>query len=78
MTVHQAKKIIKQFLDERGLKYEKIRGRTIDFTDLARASCIFVEVHGWTPNPAAIDAIDLAVKNGFRVQFFGPGIVQGG
>jgi hypothetical protein len=69
ITTHQAKKIIKEALDQEGLPYIKLTARTVDFTDLARVRYIFVRVHGWEPNPAGSVLKQLAVDNGFRVEF---------
>lgn len=75
ISPHAAKKIVRAFLEEHRLPFEKLTARTIDFTDLARAKCVFVTVHGWTPNPIAEDLTHLAVNNGFRVDFRGEGFV---
>ena len=68
MTTSVAKKLIKAELDKRKLPYTKLTARSISFTDLARASCIFVKIAGWQPNPAWDDLRSLAVANGFRIQ----------
>ena len=68
MNTRQAKKIIASKLNELGLSYTKLTARTIHFSDLARASCIFVRVHGWQPNPAWSELKALAIANGFRVE----------
>jgi hypothetical protein len=68
MTPLRAKKIIKLKLDELGLKYEKLTARTINFSDLTRASCVFVKVHGWKPNPQWEILQLLAKNNDFRVE----------
>lgn len=47
ITTHQAKKIIKQALEERNIPYDKLTARTWDFTDLARSQWVAVTVHGW-------------------------------
>lgn len=68
MTVNEAKWLIKAELERRKLPYTKLTARTIDFTDLARASCVFVKVHGWVPNPQWTELKAIAVANGFRIE----------
>ncbi len=68
MTPAQAKKIIAAELQARYLPYTKLTARTIDFSDLARASCIFVTIHGWQPNPQWEELRKVAVANGFRIE----------
>lgn len=71
ITTHAAKKVVQAFLDEHKLTYTKLSARTIDFTDLMRAKCVFVTVFGWQVSPKGADLERLAVANGFRVQFDG-------
>ena len=67
-TTVEAKQIIRQQLADHG-RHNKLTARTIGFSDLARAACIFVKVHDWEPNPIA-DCLDTVAKaNGFRVEF---------
>lgn len=68
MSPSRAKAIIKAFLDERKLPYTKLTARTIDFTDLARGTCVFVKVHGWKPSLFWNDMSRLARDNGFRIE----------
>lgn len=68
ITVYQAKKIIKAELDQRGLAYTKITGRTIGFADLLRRDMIFVKIHGWKPNPAWNELQGLAIAHDFRIE----------
>ena len=68
ITTGQAKKIIASELEKRGLPFTKLTAKTVDFTDLARANCIFVKIHGWQPNPAWDELRAIAVQNGFRIQ----------
>jgi len=68
MTTSQAKTIIKQAIESRGLQFAKLTAKTVDFTDLARCSRIFVKVHGWQPNPAWSDLQAIAKTNGFCVE----------
>jgi hypothetical protein len=71
MNAAQAKKIIKAKLDELGLPYTKLTAKKVGFQDLARADCMFVYVHGWTPHESW-DVLDkLAKDNGFRVMTAG-------
>ena len=68
-TISQAKKIIRQNLVDLNLPYDKLTAKTISFSDLARGSCIFVKIHGWQPNPKAEILRNIAIENGFRVEF---------
>lgn len=65
MTTAEAKKIVQKFLDDRKLPYTKLTART---THIDRSDCIFVNVHGWKPNPAWTDLKNHARKNGFYVE----------
>lgn len=69
MTTHEAKKVLKQYLDAEGLSYTKLTAKTVSFSDLARCSKIFVTVHGWKPSPAASGVKAQASANGFCVDF---------
>ena len=68
MTIPQAKKIAKEFLDNNKLPYTKLSGKMVGFVDLARSSRIFIRVHGWKPNPKWAELKSLAKQNGFRVE----------
>jgi len=68
MNTVTAKQIIKKELDARGLKYDKLTAKAVDFSDLGRESCIFVKVHGWEPNPVWDELKAVAVANGFRIR----------
>lgn len=68
VTTHQAKKIIKQYLDAHNLPYTKLTARTIGFQDLLRCDCIFVQVHGWTPSTAWDGVKAAASEYGFCVE----------
>jgi hypothetical protein len=68
ITPNQAKKIIKNVLDINNLPYTKLTARTIDFTDLARDSKIFVRIHGWYPDPKFSLLEKSAKENGFCVE----------
>jgi hypothetical protein len=52
LTTHAAKRLLREELERRGLRkkvsWTRLTVRTVDFTDLARARCVFVTVHGWT------------------------------
>jgi len=45
MTPAQAKRIVLEALRQRNLPFAKLTAKTINFTDLARGSCIFVRIH---------------------------------
>lgn len=77
ITIHAARAIIRNYLVLDDIPFTKITSHTADFTDLARARCIFVTVHGWQPNPVARDLQELAVSHGFRVQFKGQSFLTG-
>jgi hypothetical protein len=68
ITTHRAKTIIREELERRGLAFAKLTARTVGFQDLARADCIFVQVHGWQPNPAWDELRSIAVQHGFRIE----------
>jgi hypothetical protein len=72
MTTHQAKKIVANILTERNAAFTKLTAKTIDFTDLARAKCIFVRVHGFVfdenTTPLWRELRTIAGSNGFRVE----------
>lgn len=72
MKPAEAKKLIKNKLDELGLSYTKLTARTVSFVDLTRESCIFVQVHGWRPDPSWDILTKLAKDNGFRIE--APGV----
>jgi hypothetical protein len=44
MTINEAKKIIKTELENRMVPYYKVTARTVNFSDLARHSTIFVQI----------------------------------
>jgi len=68
MSINEAKKLIHAELTQRGLAFTRITARTIDFTDLARTSAVFVKIHGWKPNPVWADLEGLAKQNGFCIE----------
>jgi hypothetical protein len=68
MTASEAKKIIKTALEARKLPFSKLTARTISFIDLARASCLFVKIHGWQPSPQWTDLQQVAKQHGFCVE----------
>jgi hypothetical protein len=67
MTTHEAKRIIGRALQERKLAHSKLTAKTVSFTDLLRADCIFVTIHGWTPNPVFSELEAIAKSNGFCI-----------
>ncbi len=46
MTIAQAKKDAQAKLAQHGIAYQSMKGKTVDFGDLARGSVIFIEVYG--------------------------------
>lgn len=68
MNTRKAKQIIAKKLTELDIPYTKLTAKTVGFSYLARARCIFVKIHGWKPNPAIGELKSLAVANGFRVE----------
>lgn len=46
MTIAQAKKDAQARLAQHGITYQSMKGKTVDFGDLARGSAIFIEVYG--------------------------------
>jgi len=68
--MNKAKNIIKKALSDNNFS-NRVTGKTVGFSDLARSTCIFVTVHGWNPNPFAGDLEKLGRENGFRVDFTG-------
>jgi len=71
MTPNKAKVIVRAFLQSKGLSFDKLTAKTVDFTDLGRDRVIFVKVWGWSPNPLASELSQVARDNGFRVEFEG-------
>ena len=67
ITVRQAKKLLESFMNERGLPFTKLTGRTVSFQDLARGSGIFITVHGWIRSPEWSKVKEFAKDNGFFV-----------
>jgi hypothetical protein len=70
VNTRQAKQIIRDAMENYGLVGFKLTARTIDFTDLARASCIFVQIHApsYEPFPHYQELRELAVSNNFRIE----------
>lgn len=64
----EAKKIVAQRLTELGLPAYKLTAKSIDFSDLARAKCVFVKIHGWAPNPLWRELDHTARMYGFRIE----------
>ena len=46
MTIAQAKKDAQAKLSKHGIIYQSMKGKTVNFEDLARGSAIFIEVYG--------------------------------
>ena len=68
MTNNEAKKIIAKKLSDLNLPTFKLTAKTIDFSDLARASKLFVKIHGWQPSPLWDNLQKVAKENGFLIQ----------
>lgn len=68
MTLNQAKKIVRTWLEVSGFQGMKVTARTVDFTDLARAKEIVVTVHGWKPHPEWAILKWEARSKGFQVE----------
>ena len=69
MTIKLAKSLTWDWLFDLGLN-NKVTARTVSFSDLARAECIFVTIHNWKTNPAAANTLcSNARAKGFRIQF---------
>lgn len=63
----RAKTIVKRWLSENGFT-NRVTAKTVDFTDLARTSMVFVQVHDWKPD-AKWDALKAVARvSGFRVE----------
>lgn len=76
MTHNQAKRLVSEWLDSRAIPYGKLTAKTVNMSDLARATPLFVTVNGWQPRPEAEDLARFAVDHGFRVQFRGEGFIS--
>ena len=69
MTPAKAKAIIFKALKDVGLDpyAYTLKARTINFSDLARGSCIFVHIGNWVSNPLWADLKAVAKDNGFCI-----------
>lgn len=70
MTANEAKKLMKEFLAAEGVEYDKLTAKTVSFTDLCRAECIFVKIHSinWQTVGNFETVTHFAKANGFRAQ----------
>ena len=68
MTSNEAKKIITKKLIDLNLPAYKLTAKTVDFSDLARGSKLFVKIHGWKPSPLWDDLQKTAKESGFLIQ----------
>ena len=66
-TLNKAKKQVRDWLNARGHS-NKITARTIDFTDLARGSMVFVKIYDLLDADAWTYLNASARRNGFRVE----------
>ena len=78
MTTHQAKKIVKTYLDGHLVRHDKLTAQTVGFSGFGLDDQIFVEVHGnwngtlmeWEVLKALAKANDFCVEgtsNGFSI-----------
>jgi hypothetical protein len=67
ITAYKAKSLVRYWLKSRGLD-NRVTAKTVDFTDLARCSKIFVTVHGWKPSENWYDLEILAHGYNFLVE----------
>lgn len=70
MNARSARKIAKAILGKYGYGSVHITAKTVDFTDLARHSAVFVTVHdSWVPQDVAAK-VEVDVKAaGFFIEF---------
>jgi len=68
MTSNEAKKIIAKKLNDLNLPAYKLTANTVDFSDLAKGSKLFVKIHNWKPSPLWNDLQKTAAENGFLIQ----------
>ena len=68
VTTKEAKSLIAQKLDEMGIRVERLSAHTVSFSDLARGSSVFVEVHGWKPNGRWRELEAFAHEHGFCIE----------
>lgn len=69
ITIQEAKAIVREFLHKNAIGYERLTGKVVSFSDLARASRVFVTIHGWQPSPQAEALNQLAREAGFYVEY---------
>ena len=73
----EARKLAKEWLENNGVQYSKITTKTVGFSDLARASKVFVTVRLFSfiePDKYA-NARKFATDNGFIFNFSAPGAI---
>ena len=68
MTTGEAKQIIAEKLVDLDLPSYRLTAHTVGFSDLMRGDCIFVEIHGWKPDPLWADLKAAAHKNDFCLE----------
>ena len=72
MPTLECKKTAAIILRGAGFTFTKLTAHTVSFTDLARADCVFVKVHGLKPVDGIYGAWDLARayarEHGFRLE----------
>lgn len=75
MTASTARGLTRIELDRRGVRYLKLVGKSVNFSDLARGSAIFVTIHfDHVPMPGLYDSLRrFASREGFVIDFKFPG-----
>ncbi len=76
MKPAEAKKLMAAELQRLDVPYFRLSARTINFSDLARSSCVFVTIHGFlfsqrmdtSSHEVWQELKDFAVKHGFRIE----------
>jgi hypothetical protein len=67
VTINEAKKLVKDWLQKNNFKYP-VKGRTISFSDLGYGDRIFIKVVGWEPHPKWSELEEIGKKNGFCIE----------
>lgn len=70
LSALRARTLLLNELRARNILNVTVKGKTVDFTDLARASAVFAEVRGFTGDAPTADALKAFGRaNGFIVRF---------
>lgn len=67
ITTQHARKITQEWLRKNNFD-DKVRARTVGFSDLLREDVVSVEVKNWKPNPKWSELKSLAKRSGFIVE----------